>query len=251
MTHRRIRHLDLGVVPYGQAFALQRKLHSQLVEAPTSSIGTLITLQHPLTVTLGRRGHASALLGKNRLQNAGAEVYTVDRGGEATLHNPGQLVVYPIVKLEDYGLTVVDIVRKTAYAVADALLTYGVTATYDADLPGLWCDLGELDTYKKLDDVSYRKVASVGMRITKGTSTHGLALNVINDLTPFSWIEACGMRNSPMCRVVDLVPEIVFNELKDIVVKCWGERLAVELVEGEEELPGREHWVEELEGWRL
>lgn len=230
--------LEFGRVPYGQALALQFELRRRLLEgdAPEDRAGYVICLEHPPVVTIGKRGGRADLLARERLIELGAEVFAIDRGGEATLHNPGQLVVYPVVELEALGLGVVDLVRGVAGAIADAAADFDVSADYDTDHPGVWTD-----------ETPPRKLASVGMRVRRGVSTHGAALNLVNDLRPFSMIVPCGMPDAPMARLADYVddeaplePAAFRSRLYDDLESLTGASLRPLDVE----LPEPSEWVE-------
>ncbi|RAL20063.1 lipoyl(octanoyl) transferase [Lujinxingia litoralis] len=182
-----------GLVPYGQALAWQLQLRQRLQEGrahhPT---GYLLCLEHPPVVTLGKRGRAEDIFGLDQLRDRGTQFFKIDRGGEATYHGPGQLVVYPVVRLDALGLGVVDLIRGLANSLSRALADFGLDADYDTDHPGLWTRT-----------TPPRKIASVGMRVSGGVTTHGAAVNLINDLIPFSLFVPCGMPNAPVTRLLD------------------------------------------------
>lgn len=180
-----------GLIPYGQALAWQLRLRARLQEGDPGP-GYLLCLQHPPVVTLGKRGRLEDLFGLDELKSQGTQFYKIDRGGEATYHGPGQLVLYPVVRLADVGIGVVDLIRTLAEALSLTLMEYDVPATYDTDHPGLWTQT-----------TPARKIASVGMRVSGGVSTHGAAINLINDIAPFSYFVPCGMPNAPITRLAD------------------------------------------------
>ena len=191
-----MRLLRPGLVPYGQALAWQLELRQRLQEnLDDNSVGYLICLQHPPVVTLGKRGRLDAIFGLEALRDRGVEFFKIDRGGEATYHGPGQLVIYPIIKLDGLDIGVVDVIRGLAGCLSTTLAEYGVEAEYDPDCPGLWTT----------DEAVPHKIASVGMRVSRGVSTHGAAINLTNDLSPFSLFVPCGMPDSPMARLADRV----------------------------------------------
>ncbi len=221
-----LRVLRYEVVPYGQALALQLALRERL-QAGEDHAGWLVCLQHPPVVTLGKRGQESDIVSPQLLAQRGVELFRVDRGGEATYHGPGQLVFYPIVRLEALGLGVVDVVRALAEALSMTLREHGVETRYDPDHPGVWTT-----------EEPPRKMGSVGMRVSRGVSTHGAALNVQNDMIPFSWIVACGMPNAPLTRLRDYLeadPDLA--AITDRVLHHFAQRVGASLVEAEEELP--------------
>ena len=226
-------------VPYGQALALQHDLRERLLEGACAGkcAGYIIALEHPPVVTLGKRGDATALVAHERLREEGIEVFEIERGGEATYHGPGQLVLYPIVELEQLDLGVVDIVRGLADGIADIFESFGVPSSYDTDHPGVWTD-GE----------PRRKLASVGMRVRRGITTHGAAINLVNDMEPFSMIVPCGMPDAPMSRLANhtdasdeaIAPDAFAPSLWDHVSELTG----AALVESDLESPPRSEWVE-------
>jgi lipoyl(octanoyl) transferase len=173
----------LGVVPYARALAMQEQVRSlrQAGELPDS----LLLLEHPAVYTRGRRAAASDLpLGEAFYRERGIDVIDVDRGGRVTFHAPGQLVGYPIMAAPD----VVRHVRTIESAIVDALGQRAVHCRArpedGPDYTGVW--------------VQNRKIASIGVHIQRGVSTHGFAINVHNELEPFSWVLACGLPDVTM-----------------------------------------------------
>src|SRR5690554_782206 len=174
---KRLEIIRLGVVPYGQALALQMKLRERLkAQRDEDLVGYLIALEHPPTVTLGKRGSFEDLVNHAWLQANGVEVFKIDRGGEATFHEPGQLVVYPILRLSALEKGVVDVIRGMAACLGESVAEYGKVAAYDLEHPGLWTQ----------DETPSRKLASVGMRVQSGVTTHGVAMNLVNQMIGFS-----------------------------------------------------------------
>ena len=169
----------LGTVDYLQALELQERVRvarqQQLVP------DTMLLLEHPRVYTRGRRSAPGELsLGEDFYRAQGIEIVEVNRGGKITYHGPGQLVGYPIVAVDD----VVEYVRTLERALVQALHEEGVTDARarpqdGPDYTGVW--------------VQDRKIASIGVHVRRGVTTHGWAVNVDNDLTPFSWVVACGL----------------------------------------------------------
>jgi lipoyl(octanoyl) transferase len=173
---------DLGSVEYQHAWDIQRDLVQQRIEGSTDNV--LLLLEHLHVYTLGRRGSMDdVLMSAEALVKAGVAVHEVDRGGEVTYHGPGQLVGYPILDLRAIGGPV-RYVRGLEAGLIDALSTFDITAHTVEKLPGVW--LGEGD--------DQRKIAAIGVRVSRGVSSHGFALNVSTDLSYFQHIVACGMR---------------------------------------------------------
>jgi lipoyl(octanoyl) transferase len=168
----------LGRVPYGEAVELQERLRQRVVAGELPDL--LLLLEHPPVYTLGRRSQPGDLpLGEDWCRERGIDVARTDRGGKLTYHGPGQLVGYPIMHVSDVRAYV----RTMEEAIAAALREAGVEGRgRSAEGPqyaGVWA--GE------------RKIASIGVHISRGVSIHGFAVNVDNDLAPFSWVVACGL----------------------------------------------------------
>lgn len=170
-----IKVLDLGLMEYEAVLARQKELVGKRLAGEVAD--HLIVVEHPPVVTLGRRGESSdLLLAEDYLRAAGIEVCRVERGGKATYHGPGQLVAYPIIKLQQQDLHVY--VRTLLESVAAVLKEYGLNPEFKDGEPGIW--------------VNGRKIASIGVAVHNWVTYHGVALNVNTDLLPFSWIVPCG-----------------------------------------------------------
>jgi lipoyl(octanoyl) transferase len=172
----------LGRIDYRAALALQKRLVEQ---RSTGRIADqLLLLEHPAVLTLGRHADASHIrVGPAVLASRRIEVERVERGGEVTYHGPGQLVAYPIVRLADRGLLVRPLVRALEAALIDTCATLGVAAGRRDRHPGCWCEP---------DGAAPRKIGALGLRVERGVSYHGIALNVTVDLRDFELIDACG-----------------------------------------------------------
>jgi lipoyl(octanoyl) transferase len=179
---------QLGTLPYTQALAIQEQIRErrQRGELPD----TLLLLEHPRVYTRGRRSADGELpLGEDFYRAQGIEVIATDRGGRITYHGPGQLVGYPIMAIHDVG----HFLRTMEDAIAAALAEYGIAARGrpedGPDYTGVW--------------VGPRKIASIGVHVSRGVTTHGFAVNVDNDLEPFSWVVACGLPGVSMTSIAD------------------------------------------------
>ncbi len=173
----------LGRVDYHEALALQKRL---VTERAAGRIGDqLLLLEHPPVLTLGRGADPSHIRADPAtLAARGIEVIQVERGGEVTYHGPGQLVAYPILALSARGLLVRPLVRALEAALVATCAAYGVVAARRDGHPGCWCDP---------DGTDPRKIGALGLRIERGVSYHGIALNVSVDLADFDLIDPCGM----------------------------------------------------------
>jgi lipoyl(octanoyl) transferase len=146
----------------------------------------LLLLEHDPVYTIGRRGTTDHLLvAPDVLRAAGASVYRVDRGGDITYHGPGQLVGYPITRFAE-GADLVAYVRAIEEALRDALESYGVASRTEPGKTGVWVDLS---------DGRPAKIAAIGVRISRGVTTHGFALNVSTDLAAFERVLPCGFQH--------------------------------------------------------
>jgi lipoyl(octanoyl) transferase len=173
----------LGRIAYREAWELQRRLVAQRAE---DLIGDqLLLLEHDPVLTLGRHADESHVLaGPAELARRGIEVLRVERGGEVTYHGPGQLVAYPIVALDRRSLLLRPFVRALEAAMIDTCRAFGVAAGRRERHPGCWCDP---------DGPEPRKIGALGIRVERGVSYHGIALNVSVDLDDFGLIDPCGM----------------------------------------------------------
>ena len=173
----------LGRVDYHEALALQKRL---VTERAAGAIGDrLLLLEHPAVLTLGRTADPSHVRATPELLAArGIEVVRVERGGEVTYHGPGQLVAYPIIALAPRGLMVRPLVRALEAALIATCAADDVLAGRRDGHPGCWVDP---------DGPDPRKIGALGLRIERGVSYHGIALNVTADLADFDLIDPCGM----------------------------------------------------------
>ena len=206
-----------GRVRYADALRRQLDRHAAVLAGALPP--AIYTLEHEPVITLGKRGQDSDVLVPSAdLQRQGVDVVRVERGGEATWHGPGQLVVYVVLRLEDAKLGVSDLVRGLADVIRQELRLFGVEAAYDAERPGLW--------------VNGRKITAVGMRITRGVSLHGAALNVNNDLRAFAQIVPCGIPDAGVTSVAqETGREPGLHGLGARIASRFAERIGYTLVE--------------------
>jgi lipoyl(octanoyl) transferase len=173
----------LGRIAYRDAWALQRELAER--RADDAIADTLLLLEHDPVLTLGKYAdEAHVLAPAGDLARRGIEVIRVERGGEVTYHGPGQLVGYPILKLSRHGLLVKPLVRALEDAMIETCAGYGVTADRREGHPGCWVATGT---------AAPRKIGALGIRVQRGVSYHGIALNITVDLRAFDLIDPCGM----------------------------------------------------------
>jgi lipoyl(octanoyl) transferase len=183
-----------GTVPYEEARELQRRLAAQRQRDEIGDV--LLLLEHPPVYTRGRRSQPEELpMGAAWYEAQGIEVRDTDRGGLVTYHGPGQLVAYPIVQLAGYGDDVHRFVRGLERTIVAALGAHGVPARTFEGLTGVWTE-GEPPPTLAAEPA--RKIASIGLHVSRGVTTHGLAVNVNNDLQPFEWVVPCGIERVSM-----------------------------------------------------
>lgn len=173
----------LGRIAYRDAWARQHELVA--ARAAGTVPDTVLLLEHPAVLTLGRNAdRAHVLVSDEELERRGVELLHVERGGEVTYHGPGQLVAYPIVRLSDRGLLLRPLVRALEAAMSDLAATYGVTAGRRDGYPGCWV---------APESASPRKLGALGLKIERGVSYHGIALNVTTPASDFALIDPCGL----------------------------------------------------------
>jgi lipoyl(octanoyl) transferase len=228
----------LGTVPYQEAREMQRRLEAQRQAAEIPDV--LLLLEHPPVYTRGRRSLPEELpMGAEWYEAQGIEVLDTDRGGLVTYHGPGQLVAYPIVSLEPYGGDVHEYVRRLERAIVETLAAVGVEATVHDGLTGVWT-LGPPPLPPRTANKGQRaaagsdrgpilpaaeaarKIASIGIHVSRGVTTHGLAINVNNDLQPFEWVVPCGIGGVAMTSVArELGAEQDLAALGDTLAECF------------------------------
>jgi lipoate-protein ligase B len=197
---------QLGLIPYAEALELQRRLRDR--RAADELPDLLLVLEHPPVYTRGKRTEPSDLpMGEGWYRARGIGVEDADRGGRVTYHGPGQLVAYPIMAVD----RIADFVHTMEEAIVRALADEGIAAEpRDTPFTGVWA--GDA------------KIGAIGVRVRDGVSTHGLAVNVDNDLQPFEWIVPCGIDRA---RVTSVGRETG----RDRALPCFRRRLAYRFCE--------------------
>lgn len=178
--------IHLGRVAYAEALALQRQLVELRYEERIGN--TLLLLEHPPVLTLGRNSQRENILASDELlAQRGVEIYEINRGGDVTYHGPGQLVGYPIIDLRSFSprLGAVDYVRRLEEVLIRACASYGVVTQRIPKRTGVWTVPG--------GSIREKKVAAIGVHISRGITSHGFALNVTTDLRDFDLIVPCGI----------------------------------------------------------
>lgn len=213
---RTLRVIDLGRRRYGDALELQRGLCRDRVSGAIAE-DLLLLVEHDAVVTLGRGTRPESLpLPPDALRQRGIDVFEVERGGDVTCHEPGQLVGYPILDLQGHRPDLHWYLRELEGALIDALATLGVEAGREPGRTGVW--------------VGGRKVASIGIHVKQWVTLHGFALNVTNDLRGFDSIVPCGIQGVEMTSVAREVvrrggdPTALWDRAREAVVGALGRR---------------------------
>jgi lipoyl(octanoyl) transferase len=207
-----------GLVPYTEAWDLQRAVAAAVSQGAVPD--TVILLEHPPVVTLGRRTEEGEL---HIPEGAEVEIVETDRGGKSTYHGPGQLVCYPIFDLTRHGQDVKRYCRDLEEALIRTLAPLGIEATRIEGLTGIWLTPPP------------RKVASIGVHISRWITTHGYALNVDLDLAPFTqWITACGLEDAAFTTIArELGRPVTVQEVRPNAAEALAQVFELEF----EELP--------------
>ncbi|MEN2983530.1 MAG: lipoyl(octanoyl) transferase LipB [Dictyoglomaceae bacterium] len=179
-----LKVLDLPCLEYRKAWDLQKFLHSYRLKDCIPDV--LILLEHPPVITLGRFGKLENLLKpREELKSLKIDFYRIERGGDITYHGPGQLIGYFIFKIKS--------IKKLIFSVEESiqklLKKYGINSQILEKYPGVW--------------IEDKKICSIGMTVRKGVSFHGFALNITNDLTPFSYIIPCGLKDKKITSIYE------------------------------------------------
>lgn len=215
-TTRPAHVLQLGLVPYEQAWELQRSIAAEVADG--SRPDTILLLEHPPTITTGRRTEPGEL---HVPEGAEVEIVETDRGGKSTFHGPGQLVCYPILDLKRHGEDVKRYCRDLEEALILTLAKLGVDGERIDGLTGVWLTQPP------------RKIASIGIHISKWVTTHGYALNVDLDPAPFTqWITACGLEDAMFTTVArELGRPVTVDEVRGPALDALCEVFSLDPVE--------------------
>jgi len=213
--------MQLGLVPYREAWELQRSLAGAVSQGAIPD--TILLLEHPPVVTTGRRTDEDEL---HIPEGAEVELVETDRGGKSTFHGPGQLVCYPILDLRRHGQDVKRYCRDLEEALVQTLSAFGLEGRSIEGLTGVWvtCAGGPP-----------RKIASIGIHISRWVTTHGYALNVDLDPAPFTqWITACGLEDVAFTTIArELGRPVTVDEVRPHALDALGDVFGLEL----EDLP--------------
>jgi lipoyl(octanoyl) transferase len=210
-----IKFIDLGVKDYKETWDFQEELFEKVLELKKNKTqedfgGYLLFVEHPNVYTLGKSGEANNLLiSEPFLKQIDATYYRINRGGDITYHGPGQIVGYPIIDLEKFGLGVRGYIDNLEESVIQSVKVYNISAGRLEGATGVWLDSG---TPKA------RKICAIGVRISRYITMHGFALNINTDLKYFSYINPCGLQDKGVTSVQKELNEMQdFDNAKQIV----------------------------------
>ena len=223
MINRTLTYCNLGSIDYLEAWDLQRTIFNQVVNREIQV--TLILLEHPHTYTLGKVADKKNLVGgKEYLEKNKISVFEIDRGGDITYHGPGQIVGYPIIKLEDWEKDTHKYLRALEEVIIMTCKNYGLDAGRNPKYTGVW--------------IGNRKIAAIGVKISRWVTMHGFAFNVNTDLTLFNGIIPCGISDKEVTSLKkELKKEINISEVKNVILenfrKVFGYDLIIRMSEAE------------------
>ncbi|MEH2264276.1 lipoyl(octanoyl) transferase LipB [Nostoc sp.] len=205
-----------GLMPYLDAHGWQRSLLTNRIHDPSLD-DVLILLEHPPVYTLGQGSNSDFI--KFDIDKAQYDVHRVERGGEVTYHCPGQLVGYPILNLQHYRKDLHWYLRQLEEVIIRVLAVYGLQGERIPAFTGVW--------------LQGRKVAAIGIKVSRWITMHGFALNVCPDMTGFERIVPCGISDKPVGSLAEWIPGITCQEVRLYVAQSFAEVFGVELVESQ------------------
>jgi lipoyl(octanoyl) transferase len=213
MSQHRCLLYNHGLLPYLDALQWQRLLVGDRIHNPSLD-DVLILLEHPPVYTLGQGANPEFL--KFSLDKTEYDVYRVERGGEVTYHCPGQLVGYPILNLQHYRQDLHWYLRQLEEILIRVLAVYGLRGERLPSFTGVWLE--------------GRKVAAIGIKVSRWVTMHGFSLNVCPDMTGFGQIVPCGIPDKPVASLAEWIPGITCQEVRSYVAESFAEVFGVELV---------------------
>jgi lipoyl(octanoyl) transferase len=201
---------NIGLQNYESTWKLQQELFQAALDAKKNGlkvVNQVLFVEHPPVFTLGKSGNDSNVLASE--ESLGAKVFRIERGGDVTFHGPGQLVVYPIIDLEDFNMSLRSYVGNMEQVIINTLEKLGLKGTRSSGASGVWLDVG---TNKE------RKICALGVKASRHVTMHGLAFNINTDLTWFQKINPCGFLDKGVTSLAkELGEEQDFKKVSSIV----------------------------------
>ncbi|MFR9503611.1 MAG: lipoyl(octanoyl) transferase LipB [Rikenellaceae bacterium] len=213
---------DLGTMAYGECWELQQKLFQEMLsakgeqvseeasEAQGSKAGYILLVEHPAVYTLGKSGKSDNILfSEEQLAAIGADYYHIDRGGDVTFHGEGQIVLYPILDLEQVGIGLKEYITALEQAVIDTVAHWGIIAGRSEGAAGVWITKG----------ASRNKICAIGVKSSRYITMHGAAMNVKTDLNFFNYINPCGFTDRGVTSLeVEYGGKVSMEEAKELLL---------------------------------
>lgn len=212
--------VDCGLLPYGEAFELQRRLVAARKAHVVPDI--LLLCEHPHVITLGRNGHAEHLLASQHLlRQMNVEFHSTDRGGDITYHGPGQIVGYPILDLAGIRRDVAWYLRQLEELMISVTADFGIEAARKSGMTGVWVERAAAsDGAPPVAE----KLAAIGVHLSRWVTSHGFAYNVSTDLRYFDLIVPCGLHGKRATTLESLLGRTVdCNEVRPLLIRHFGE----------------------------
>lgn len=205
MENRNLKYCDLGLIDYQEAWTLQKEIFELRYKNKISD--TLLLLEHPNTYTLGKVADKNNLIGSNQyLEKNQISVYDIDRGGDITYHGPGQIVGYPIINLNDWQKDTHKYLRALEEVIISSCGSYNLICNRNAKHTGVW--------------IEDRKIAAIGIKVSRWITMHGFAFNVNTELAMFQGIVPCGITDKGVTSLEkELGAKINLSEVKALLLK--------------------------------
>lgn len=224
MINKLVNYQNLGEIEYQKAWDYQEKLFQQVVSAkqqnressdklPTPNY--LLFCEHPHVYTLGKSGKESNLLmNEEFLKSKGASFFRINRGGDITYHGPGQIVGYPILDLDNFGLSIKSYIHSLEEVIIQSLKHFGIEATRSDGATGVWLDAE--------NPAKARKICAMGVRTSHWVSMHGFALNVSTNLEYFGYIVPCGIQGKEVTTIEkELGKKVNIDEVQQVLLSAF------------------------------
>lgn len=222
-----VHYKDWGNISYKKAWEAQQQLFLKvlLAKRQQEQENYLVFCEHPHVYTLGKSGQeANLLLGIPELQQNKAEFVKVDRGGDITYHGPGQIVGYPIVNLMNWGIGVREYIEKLEQSIIDVLAMYSIFGGRVEGATGVWLDIG---TERE------RKIAAIGVKVSRHITMHGFAFNINTDLKYFSYINPCGFIDKGVTSLaLELGQTVNIDTIRKQLKDCIANNFEMQLIDG-------------------
>lgn len=223
---------DLGRINFQDCFNIQKKLQSEIIEIKLNNRKNnktkktpnyLLVVEHDHVYTLGRSGNENNLLYSNKiLIKNNISFHKTNRGGDITYHGPGQIVMYPVLDLENFFTDIHKYLRLMESSVIEALNHINISSSRNLNKTGVWLDVGNNEE---------RKICAMGVKVSRWVTMHGLALNASNDLSYYEGIVPCGLENSKVTSVHKEIGNLIYSyDLKNILINKFLESFDAKLI---------------------